>query len=134
MFPASTKAGGMCMGIPDVCLTPAGPSPVPIPYPNIAQVSNASGTIDKVKIGNKETVVESSKISSSSGDEAGTTGGVISGVNRDQCTWKSSSSKVYAGNKKVVMLTAMTAHNGSSPNCPVGLQMTPSQTSVIVFP
>ncbi len=32
IFPASTKGGGQCFAIPDVCLTPAPPAP-PIPVP-----------------------------------------------------------------------------------------------------
>jgi Domain of unknown function (DUF4150) len=131
-MPASTKKGGMCLGVPDVCLTPAGPSPVPIPYPNMAQVSGCDGTIDKVLMENKETVVEDSKISSSSGDEAGTVGGVMSGLNRGEVHFNLYSSKVYAQGKKIVFHTAMTTHNGSSPNLPVGAQLSPSQSKVIV--
>lgn len=37
MMPASNNGAGMNIGFPDVCLTPAGPVPVPIPYPNLAQ-------------------------------------------------------------------------------------------------
>ena len=33
---ANTQMMGMDLGFPDVCLTPAGPAVVPIPYPNIA--------------------------------------------------------------------------------------------------
>jgi carboxyl-terminal processing protease len=36
MMPASNSGAGMNMGFPDVCLTPAGPAAVPIPYPNMA--------------------------------------------------------------------------------------------------
>ena len=36
MMPASNKGVGMSLGFPDVCTTPAAPSPVPIPYPNMA--------------------------------------------------------------------------------------------------
>lgn len=134
MFPASTKAGGMCVGFPDVCLTPAppSPSPIPIPYPNMGQCSNANDAIDKVKIKNKAVLVEKSKIPSSSGDEAGTSGGVTSGSNRDEIGYKKSSSKVYAKGKKMVMLTSMTGHNGSSANFPAGMQVSPSQTSVLI--
>ncbi len=32
----------MSMVMPDVCLTPAAPSPIPIPYPNIGQASDTS--------------------------------------------------------------------------------------------
>ncbi len=131
-MPASTKAGGMCLGVPDVCLTPSGPSPVPIPYPNMAQVNGCDGTIDTVLMENKETVVEDSKISSSSGDEAGTLGGVMSGLNRGECHFALYSSKVYAKGKKIVYHTAQTTHNGSSANLPVGAQIAPSQSKVMV--
>ena len=33
---ANMQMMGMGMGFPDVCLTPAGPAAVPVPYPNIA--------------------------------------------------------------------------------------------------
>jgi carboxyl-terminal processing protease len=42
MLPASVKGPGMNMGFPDVCLTPSVPSPVPIPYPNMAMHAMAS--------------------------------------------------------------------------------------------
>jgi hypothetical protein len=131
-MPASTKKGGMCMGVPDVCLTPAAPSPIPVPYPNIAQLSGADGAVDKVLIENKETVVEDSKVPSSSGDEAGTQKGVMSGTNRDEAQFKLYSSKVYAKGKKIVCHTAVTSHNGSSANLPVGTHVSPSQTKVLV--
>jgi hypothetical protein len=131
-MPAATKQGGMCLGVPDVCKTPAGPATVPIPYPNIAQLSGCDGTVDKVLIENKESVVEDSTISSSSGDEAGTLGGVVSSVNRDEAQFKQYSSKVYMKGKKAVFLTAMTSHNGSNANFPAGTLVTPSQTKVLV--
>lgn len=131
-MPASTKKGGMALGLPDVCLTPAGPSPVPIPYPNIGQLDGCDGAVDKVLIENKESVVEDSKIPSSSGDEAGTIGGVVSGLNRGEVQFKTYSSKVYLKGKKAVYHTAVTAHNGTNANLPVGTQVAPSQTKVFV--
>ena len=45
MGQADRRNEGMCFAFPDVCLTPAPPSPpVPIPYPNIAQLADATGT------------------------------------------------------------------------------------------
>jgi hypothetical protein len=129
---ASTKKDGMCVGFPDVCLTPSGPSPVPIPYPNTAQVNGCDGTVDKVLMENKEVVVESSKIPRSSGNEAGTLGGVVSLLNMGQVGFQSYSFKVYVGGKKVVFQTAITTHNGSNPNNPAGAQLSPSQTKVTV--
>lgn len=135
MFPASSKGGGMTTGFPDVCKTPAPPAPfVPIPYPNIAQVNSTDKAVDKVKILNKDTVVESSKVPRSSGDEAGTLKGMVSQKNMDQCTWKMKSSKVYAKGKKIVHHLCMTAHNGSNANLPAGgSQVAPSQTKVILM-
>jgi hypothetical protein len=131
-MPAATKGGGRCVGGPDVCKTPAPTgAPLPVPYPNMADVSGSDDTCDKVVIVNKETVVESSSISSSKGDEAGTVGGVKSNVNRDCCKFKKYSSKVYAGGKKVVYHTVTTAHNGSNANA-VGAHAQPSQTKVFV--
>ena len=51
MFPATTNAGGMCMGFPDVCKTPIPPAgPVPIPYPNMAMVNQAKDLAAKGEI------------------------------------------------------------------------------------
>lgn len=36
MLLAINRGVGMNMGLPDVCLTPAGPAAVPVPYPNLA--------------------------------------------------------------------------------------------------
>jgi hypothetical protein len=133
-MPASTNQGGMCLGVPDVCLTPAAPSPIPIPYPNMAQLTGATGTIFKVLIVGKETVVEDSIIPMSSGDEPGTAGGVMSGLNMGEAQFKLYSSKVYAQGKKIVYATAITSHNGSSANFPAGCQVSPSQATVTVAP
>ena len=76
MFPVSTKAGGQCFAFPDVCKTPAPPAPfVPVPYPNIAMCSDASGASSKVKIEGKEVCTTKTEITMSSGDEGGTAGG-----------------------------------------------------------
>ena len=131
-MPASTKAGGIALAVPDVCNTPSPSGPVPIPYPNVGQLNAADGTVDKVLIDSKEVVVETSKLPNSQGDEAGTQGGVQSGTNLDQVVFKQYSSKVICDGKKIVFNTAMTAHNGSNPNAPSGQQIVPSQLKVIV--
>lgn len=135
MLPVSTKAGGTCFAMPDVCLTPAPPAPpVPVPYPNMGQVAAANGVVTKVLVENKETVAEGAKIPNSSGDEAGTNGGVTSGTNMGPVEPKTFSSKVFFGGKKVVFLTATTGHNGTSANAPMGAQIAPSQAKVLVAP
>ncbi|MGZ3423654.1 MAG: PAAR-like domain-containing protein [Polyangiales bacterium] len=129
MFPVMTKAGGECLAVPDVCKVPAPPAPpVPTPFPNQASFSSATGEIDAVVVENKEVVVMTSKIPSSKGDEAGTAGGVISGVNRGEATFKIGSERVFAKGKKVVLQMHPSSHNGG--NVPVGQIVTPSQTKV----
>lgn len=135
MLPAGSKASGTCLGVPDVCQVPAPPAPpIPTPFPNMAQVANASGTSTKVLFENKDAVVETSEIPSSDGDQAGSAGGVVSGTVAQKVVFKLGSSVVKAEGKGVVFLTATTAHNGSSANMPAGLHAAPSQGKVLVRP
>lgn len=136
MLPASTKMGGQCMAFPDVCKTPTPGGPVPIPYPNIGMPMQAnSGVSSKVKIMNKECMLANSKISMSSGDEAGSAGGgVVSSKFKGEVIYKKGSSKVKVEGKALCHLTSMTAHNGSNANMPAGAQIAPSQTKVLVMP
>lgn len=132
MLPASSKKGGQAFAFPNVCKTPAAPSPLPLPYPSIGMVNGTDKTIDNVLMENKETVVESSEIPSSKGDEPGTLKGVVSSTQGSKVKFKKYSSKVFAKGKKVVYVTAMTAHNGSNANMPAGAQVAPSQSRVLV--
>ena len=76
----------MSMVMPDVCKTPAPPGPpVPIPYPNIGQASDTTGGPTKVKTDGQMPMVKGAKYMKSSGDEAGTLGGVMSSVNMGEC-------------------------------------------------
>jgi hypothetical protein len=134
MFPASCKAGGVCMGFPDVCKTPAPPAPpIPIPYPNIAQVASATaGTCSsKVKITNQPAVTKDSEIPMSSGDEAGVAGGVISSCNMGKAVFKMASFKVKAEGKGIAKILSMVSHNKD--NFPAGMQIAPSQTKVLIM-
>ena len=36
MLPATNRGAGGTFAFPDICLTPMAPSPIPIPYPNLA--------------------------------------------------------------------------------------------------
>ena len=136
MFGVGTKAGGQCMGMPDVCKTPAPPAPpIPIPYPNIAMLNQANpGTCSKkVKIMNQPVVTKATQITMSSGDEAGSIGGVVSGMIKGPAKFIKFSMKVKVEGQNVVYQTCTVGQNGSSANVPAGTHTTPSQTKVTVM-
>ncbi len=137
MMPASTNAGGQAMGTPDTCKVPAPPSaPVPTPFPNIGMLTDAKGNTcsKKVKFGNKKVINMQTEIAKSSGDEAGTAGGIVSGKNMGECLFKLASNTVKVEGKKAVYANCMTSHNGTSANFPAGTQVAPSQTKVKIMP
>lgn len=138
MLPASTNGGGQCVIFPDVCKTPTPGGPVPIPYPNMAMLTQASGGTcsSKVKIMGKKTVVKGTEIPMSSGDEPGTAGGgVVSNKFKGPAQFKKGSSKVTAEGKAICHVTSMVGQNGgSNANHPAGVQVAPSQMKVLVAP
>ncbi len=105
---------GICMAFPDVCNTPAGPSMVPVPYPNIAQLADATGAAATVNAGGKPVIVKSSRIATSSGDEAGSGGGVTSGSFAGACTFTSASGTVLAEGVEVVRQLDRTSQNNDN--------------------
>lgn len=140
IFPASTNGGGSIAttGPVDMCKTPTPGGPVPMPYPNLAQLTQAKGSScsSKVKIDGKKPIDVSSEVSMSSGDEPGTAGGgVVSNKFKGACDFKSGSAKVKVEGKKIVHLTSQSGHNGGgNDNVPAGVQVAPSQQKVKVMP
>lgn len=125
----------MCVVFPDVCKVPAPPAPpIPTPFPNIAQCSDARGSscTKKIKILNKPVLHKGSVISRSSGDEAGVLKGVVSSTNMDQAAYRTSVSKVQVEGNDIVTHLKNTAQNGNNANAPPGVQVAPSQTKVII--
>ena len=96
---------------PDVCKTPAAPSPVPIPYPNIGQSSDTSQGPTTVKTDGQMPMVKGAVYSRSSGDEAGTLGGVMSSVNMSVCEYILYSFDVKFEGKNVCRLGDPLFHN-----------------------
>jgi len=136
MFPAATMMGGDCMGMPDTCLTPAPPAPpVPIPYPNLGQLMQAIPPTcsKKVTIVNQPAILLGSQVSMSSGDEAGVSGGVMSGMIKGPITFKKGSAKIMIEGQPVVMHLGTTGQNGMSANVPAGTIVSPSQTKIIAM-
>lgn len=74
------SSGGVSAAFPDVCKTPMPPAgPVPIPYPNIARSADTDKGSKKVKIDGNPVCLQDSNFKQSTGDEPGSTGGLVSG-------------------------------------------------------
>src|SRR5262245_21132238 len=101
---------------PDVCKTPSPGGPVPIPYPNFAMDSNLADGAATVKIEGNPVANVKSKISTSTGDEPGTAGGILSSVNKGTCSWKMGSPNVKAEGECVVRFLDAAYHNGNGFN------------------
>lgn len=128
---AVTKQGGQCMGMPDVCKTPAPPAPpVPIPYPNMAMPPMGNPATTKVLIGGMPALTKASNITLSSGDEPGVAGGVVSGKNMGPAEFVLSSMVVMLEGNPAVRLGDMTKHNDGNI---VGSVLAPGQVIVMVM-
>ena len=132
MFPAATKAGGVCLGLPDVCNTPAPPGPpVPIVYVNKGDANQALKASSKVKFAGKEAITQRSEIPRSSGDEAGVTGGLKSATFMLSIIWVKGSSKEKIQGQPCMHLLAQTQQNSKNT---VGALVRVKQNKVIVAP
>src|SRR5438067_3170703 len=72
---------------PDVCKTPTPGGPVPIPYPNIGKSSDTVAGSTTVQADGQMIMNKGAKFMMSTGDEAGSVGGVISGVFKGECEY-----------------------------------------------
>jgi hypothetical protein len=134
MFSISTMMGGTCNAFTDSCKTPAPPGPpVILPYPNLAMLmmANKATCSKRVTIMGQAVFTKQSMIPSSTLDEAGSLGGVVSGVIKGPAMAKTASQLVKIEGAPAVYQTCVMGQNGVNANC-VGLQDTPSQPVVKV--
>lgn len=96
---------------PDVCLTPSSNGPMPVPYSNLGHSRDTSNGPTTVKIAGAMPVTSVARYSRTSGDEPGTHGGVVSGVNRDEAQFVSYSFDVKFEGKGVGRLGDTLLHN-----------------------
>jgi hypothetical protein len=93
---------GKTIAFPDVCKTPAPPAgPIPIPYPNIAMSSDTAKGTKKVKLAGAPICVKDSNFSTSTGDEAGSAGGVASSKTKGKAEFVNFSMDVQFEGKNV---------------------------------
>ncbi|KAB8048662.1 DUF4150 domain-containing protein [Janthinobacterium rivuli] len=89
--------------VPDVCKTPMGSSMVPVPYPIVGDLGNSVEVARNVRFnGNPVFLLNDSVVTTVTGNEAGTGGGMKSGVNKGKVRATSSSQSVRVEKKFVV--------------------------------
>ncbi|AKJ08381.1 Hypothetical protein AA314_10007 [Archangium gephyra] len=89
---------------------------MPTPFVNTAQDSMLAKGSKKTEIEGNPVVLSSSELSTSSGDEPGTAGGLISSKFKGKLTWSGSSTDVKIEGKGVVRFLDPTLHNGNTFN------------------
>lgn len=88
---------------PDVCLTPMGPAMVPVPYMLYAGFDGSMKCIERVNFNSRPAyVLDHSLAPSVQGDEPGTGGGVVSGVNTGKVWAHEASTTVRAEGRRIV--------------------------------
>jgi hypothetical protein len=113
-------SSGTTIAFPDVCKTPTPAGPVPIPYPNIAMSSNTAQGSKKVKCDGNPVCLKDSNFSLSSGDEAGSAGGVASGKIKGKAEFVLYSFDVKFEGKNVARAFDIMLHNDkNTPPFPV---------------
>jgi hypothetical protein len=100
---------------PDVCLTPMGATPVPVPYPIVGFFNSVAAVTQSVRMCGRPVFTTASNVTNVIGDEAGTAGGVKSGVNKSICESVTASTTVKAeGNRILRHGDMMKMNNGNT--------------------
>ncbi len=117
----NTDTNGITIAFPDVCQTPAPPAPpIPIPYPNIAKSSDTAQGTQTVTAEGNPICVQDSNFSTSTGDEAGSVGGVASGMIQGKAEFVNFSFDVQFEGKNVPRSFDLMLHNAkNTPPFPV---------------
>lgn len=106
-----TSSSGSVKTQIDVCKTPSPGGPIPVPYPNLASAAQIQGGSKGVKFDGGSVLLKGSCLSPSSGDEAGSIGGVISGKIKGQSDPMLYSFDVKVEGQNVVRRSDLMMHN-----------------------
>jgi hypothetical protein len=105
------SSGGLSTVFPDVCKTPSPAGPVPIPYPNVGKAADTSAGPASVTVDGSMPMVKDAKYALTSGDEAGSAGGVVSGVVAGEAEFSMYSFDVKFEGRNVCRLGDPLLHN-----------------------
>lgn len=103
---------GIAFAFPDICLTPAPPSPpVPVPYPNIAQLADATDVATELLLGpaGLNALLADSAVATSTGDEAGS-----ASPTKGECRVTAASATVLYGGRGIARFGDATSQNGGN--------------------
>ena len=106
-----TKSGGISTVFPDVCKTPSPAGPVPVPYPNVGKSSDTAKGSKNVKVQGGPTMLKGSNYATSTGDEAGSAGGVVSSKTKGKCEFSLYSFDVKIEGKNACRMGDLMTHN-----------------------
>ena len=127
---ANTQMGGMALGFPDVCKTPAGPAIVPIPYPNIAMGPMGVPPVPTILFGGAPAHNLTKEVPLTQGDDAGVAGGVVSSEVMGSAMCIDGANTVLLSGAPATRMTSPTLQNGT--NAP-GACLVPSQVTVLLL-
>jgi Toxin PAAR-like domain len=121
---------GMDLGVPDVCLTPAGPAVVPIPYPNVAMGPMGAPAAYNVLFMSTPAHNLSTIVAMTNGDNAGVALGAASGTVMGPSRHLTAAFTCLIGGIPATRMTSVSLQN--STNCP-GVRLVPSQIRVLLL-
>lgn len=134
-------AENIAFAFPDICLTTVGPSVVPIPYPNIADLGGADNISDEpnkeLLVSGKHVLLKISTVAGSTGAEAANpNSGVTSGSQNGLCYMAQASGTVFYGPNKAGLVrfmdaTEQNALNENSPGNAKGMVLSANPTVLI---
>lgn len=101
---------------PCVCKTPMGSSMVPVPYMIVASLKDATRTVPTVLFGGEEAFTMNSRITTLTGNEPGTGGGIVSGVNVGWCRPQTNKPSFVVGGNPVIQHDCVYEMNCSGPD------------------
>jgi hypothetical protein len=125
-------SNGVSFCFPDVCKTPTPGGPVPIPYPNIAMSKDTAMGSTTVAMDGNPIMLKGSVYATSTGDEPGSLGGVVSNVVKGKAEFLNYSFDVKVEGKNVPRLLDPMGQNESSP--PNGMGPANMQPLLAVIP
>lgn len=129
-----TMGAGMNLGFPDVSITPVGPVPTPIPYPNIGMSATSAPAAYNVLVDCMPAINQLSEGLMSNGDEGGVMGGVVSHMIDGQTEYLVGCITILVDGVPAQRMTSVTGQNalGVLPNAP-GMSLVPSQVTVLTL-